>query len=523
MLCSQELQVLLDRRLHISEGPSLTDAKSARLSARSARPHESPAWVEDVVARRKAELEELDCVEAIDKQECLMQHLKDKLASEHVHVEELAQQLEEQQLGREVDAADMLTQRRLLQDEYQEYGARKHGLAELEIEFREEHAMYQARNRSLNEWQTEFSTECAEFKAHNRGLIESQNQLQDECRAYRVHCCSLVEMQEKLRSELDEYQVRNQSLARWQLRFEQECEEFNTRSRELRECRTKWAEESAELAARNRDLAQQQNSFAEECAEFKTRNRSLTEWQSRFADEYTEYKTLNCSLAKLHQKLREPASKERDVEFNTRVYNPPMGKWQAPEIFHRDACSQTSSAEGLLRHALACNSVPLQDVRAALGHMETLLQESKHALAARELCEQREACSALVDGRGCLEEEHVQEEADGCTGSASVVPEVHEHCGDPGSRDSSAEEQVHVVTSKKAIETHLPEFEMLAPMAPPISKCADACRVVATLGVQPPSLTMEAAPAFPTVAAELPDTPRMIVKRRVHNMPSEPA
>jgi hypothetical protein len=520
MLCSHELQVLLDKRLHISEGPTVADLKSARLSARSARPHE-PAWVEDVVARRKAELEELDYFKATDEQACeqlcLVQHFQDKLALESSHVQELSKKLEEQQLGREMDAAHALAQRHLLQGEYEEYGARKHDPTEMEIEFREEYAMYQVRSHSLKQWQTEFSTECAEFRTRNQGLIESQSRLQDECKAYAAHCCSLVDMQDKLRTELDEYRERNLSLARWQGRFQQECEEFGARNRDLREWKTKFAEESEECVARNRDLARQQTSFADECAEFKTRNRSLTEWQSRFADEYTEYKALNRSLAKLHQKV--PASTSQDAD------------------------NQVSSAECLLRQALACRSVPPEDVRMAIGRMEVLLQESKLEMAARALSEQREAAlqqsiagenamPALIDGReslprdrrGCLKvvvpEKHVQEEVVRITGSAASVLEDQEHCKDPASVASSAK-HLSAATSMEAIETHLPDFEMLTPIAPPISKGADACSTV-KLGMQPPSLTMEAAAlSFPTVAAVL--TPRMIVKRRLPSTPSEPA
>jgi len=532
MLCTNELKKLLERRLHISEGPSLADPKSARLSAQGGRPYslDSPSWVEDVVSRRKAELEEMDCFKAEDKQACLLQHFKDKLALESVHVRELSQKLEEQQLSREMDVAHALTQRDFLQGEYQEYGAHKQGLAELEIEFREEYAIYQARSHSLKEWQGEFSAECADFRARNRGLMESQGQLQDECRAYGAHCCNLVEMQDNLRTELDEYRVRNHSMATWQGRFEQECEQFGARNRDLREWQTKFAEESEECAALNQDLARKQASFTEECAEFKTRNRSLSEWQSRFTNEYTEYKTLNRSLAKQQEKLQESMSQEQDSKMQ------------------QDADNQGSSAEGLLRHALAGNSVPLQDVRTAIGRMEALLQESKLEMAARALSEKQEAAQeasiaghaegrgdtalmnsaqggekampASTDGKepfqldeqGCLEaapEKCIQGEAAGCNSSGPNVPEDQdqEHCKDPDSVASSAN------TSMEATETHLPDFEMLTPIAPPISKCADAC-IAAKLGMPPPSLTMEAAAlSFPTGAAVLPGTPRMIITR----------
>lgn len=536
MLCSPELQVLLNRRLHISEGPALADAKSARSSARSARPHESPAWVEDVVARRKAELEELDCFEAADEQACLLEHFKDRLASESVHVEELSQKLQEQQLGREMDAAHALSQRNLLRDEYEEYGARKHGLAEeLEIEFREEYATYQARSLSLKAWQTEFSTECSEFGAHNRGLIESQNRLQDECRAYGAHCCSLVEMQAKLRSELDEYKARNLSLGRWQTMFQQECEEFGARNRHLTEWRTKFAEESEECAAQNRDLAQQQTNFADECAEFKTRNRSLTEWQSRFADEYTEYKMLNRSLAKQHEKLRVSSYQDSLVGSSSSHVAPRTQQ----DVDHQ-------ATESFLRRALACHSVPIRDVRTAICCMEELLQESKLELAARELSEKREAAqgrlhtegwggnalspSAHKDEKamsqpGCLEDVMPGNCVQDITSIASTALEDQKICKDAASVISSASNKEHCAAANtESLVTHLPDFDVLAPIAPPIGKCADACSSTVKSGMQPPSLTMEAATlSFPAVSAELPDTPRMVVSRRLPITPTETA
>jgi len=358
-----------------SRGNSLTIPPLPPGEASQASRHNGPAWVENLVAKRRA-----DCAatQGEDKAGAILKELRGRLTAESEKAQDLSARLRRQQRCREMDAAMAEQRCQSLREECAELQTRSHALAE----------------------------KCTENEARNKCLVE-------EC------------TEQRLRRRV----------------LEEECRGFE-------EAETRYIEECAQAASRNRELVGQ-------CTEYQALSNALRESQSRIVQECTVHQIESHSLLeefKQHQESHDhrrhgqgtaslvafephmepghPASAVASrspalackTDWVPAVWGPQS--WATKQPHHPHAAPPDSSAttfatdagvedqwmcsESRLRSVMTSHNASTEDLRQAIRSVDALLSEAKRELAARELRERRAAYEQLHDATEGRKEEALE-------------------------------------------------------------------------------------------------------------------
>lgn len=362
--------------------------------ASQASRHNGPAWVENLLAKRRA-----DCaaVQVEDKAGALLKDLEGKLHNRISQLERLAE-------TREADHRSILEELRgklvVESEKAQDLSARlrrQHRCREMDA------AVAEQRCKSLRE----------EYSAWNENLLESRTKYMEECAELQVRSHALAEKcteNEAVNKNLSE-EYTHQRLRRRVL--EEEC-------RGLEETEQQYIEECAQLALRNCELEGK-------CTEYQALNNALQESQARVIQECEVHQIESHSLLEEFRQQQECDEQRRHRQSPTSLEVSGSHREQgqpAATVANRSPASPALSAVTLppdagvqdhwmssecrLRNVMVSSNAPTEDLRQAILSVDALLSEAKRELAARELRERRAAYEQLHEAREGRQEEALE-------------------------------------------------------------------------------------------------------------------